>query len=165
MLLLISDANILIDIEVGGLLASMFSLGFEFGVPDILYYEELEAQHAHLLALGLHSMEMEEAQVRRVEALARTYAKPSRNDLFALVLAQRQQCPLLSGDEALREAALSEGLDVKGTLWLVEQMIRQQKISVHVARSAYQMMREQGRRLPWGMAEQRLAELEEGREP
>lgn len=47
--LLISDANILMDIEVGELTAPMFSLGYQFAVPDILYFEELEEQHAHLL--------------------------------------------------------------------------------------------------------------------
>jgi hypothetical protein len=42
MLLLISDANILMDVEVGDLVAPMFSLGYEFAVPNVLYYEELE---------------------------------------------------------------------------------------------------------------------------
>ncbi|WP_206434421.1 hypothetical protein [Iodobacter ciconiae] len=44
MQLLISDANILIDMEEGGLLASMFSLNYEFLIPDILFYEELAGQ-------------------------------------------------------------------------------------------------------------------------
>jgi hypothetical protein len=46
MLLLISDANILIDMEVSGLLAPMFSMEYRFAVPDVLYVEELERQHA-----------------------------------------------------------------------------------------------------------------------
>jgi len=160
MLLLISDANILIDIEVGGLLAPMFSLEYVYAVPDILFYEELEDQHAHLTALGLQTMSMDETQVRRVEALAQTYIKPSRVDLFALVLARHCECPLLSGDEDLRVAARAEGLDVRGTIWLVEEMLRQQKISVHVARTAYVQMRAQGRRLPWDIIETRLLDLE-----
>ena len=49
MLLLISDANILMDVEVGDLVAPMFSLGYQFAVPDMLYYEEMEEQHAYLL--------------------------------------------------------------------------------------------------------------------
>ena len=39
MLLLISDANVLIDIENGGLTGAMFSLPYQFAVPDILFYE------------------------------------------------------------------------------------------------------------------------------
>ena len=53
MLLLISDANILMDVEVGDLVAPMFSLGYQFAVPDVLYYEELEEQHAHPPLIGV----------------------------------------------------------------------------------------------------------------
>ena len=44
MLAVISDANILIDVEVGGLMAPMFSLGYQFVVLDVLYFEELAEQ-------------------------------------------------------------------------------------------------------------------------
>lgn len=53
MQLLISDANILIDLEEGELLNELFQFPYQFSVPDILFSEELEAQHAHLLAMGL----------------------------------------------------------------------------------------------------------------
>ena len=39
--LLISDANILTDISVGGLLDQLFQLNFEFGLPDVLFEYEL----------------------------------------------------------------------------------------------------------------------------
>ena len=52
MLLLISDANVLIDIEDGGLTGAMFSLPYQFAVPDILFYEELQKHHNHLLQCG-----------------------------------------------------------------------------------------------------------------
>jgi len=42
MQLLISDANILIDMEEGQLLELMFQLPFEFRIPDLLFYDELE---------------------------------------------------------------------------------------------------------------------------
>ena len=48
-MLLISDANILIDMEVGGLLEAIFRLDETFAVPDVLYSEELEEHHANLL--------------------------------------------------------------------------------------------------------------------
>jgi hypothetical protein len=52
MLAFISDANILIDVEVGGLLAPMFSLDYQFAVPDVLYFEELAEHHAHWRDMG-----------------------------------------------------------------------------------------------------------------
>lgn len=42
MRLLISDANILIDMEAGALMETLFQLPMQFGIPDLLYYEEIE---------------------------------------------------------------------------------------------------------------------------
>lgn len=46
--LLISDANILIDMIVGGLLDDIFRLDYEFGLPDVLFEYELREHHAGL---------------------------------------------------------------------------------------------------------------------
>lgn len=162
MLLLVSDANILIDIDVGRLLAPMFSLDYRFVVPDVLFYEELEGQHGSLLGMGLEVHELDESMVEHVVELARRYTRPGRNDLFSLVLAAKKECPLLTGDKDLKAAAESESVKVHGTLWLVSEMVRTGKISVQVARGAYQRMRANGRRLPWDLVEKMLTTLDNG---
>lgn len=158
MLLLISDANILMDIETGDLVAPMFSLGYQFAVPNVLYYEELEEQHAHLLNMGLQVRTVSAQGVARVEVLSQNHARPGRNDLFALALAEAENCPLLTGDAALRAAAESENVEVKGTIWLISEMVKEQRITVAVARASLSKMRENGRRLPWEIAEKMLNE-------
>lgn len=160
MLAFISDANILIDVEVGGLLAPMFSLGYQFAVPDVLYFEELAEQHAHWRDMGLIVKSLPAEGVARVQTLSQKYKRPSRNDLFALALAEQAQCPLLTGDAALRSAAEIEQVEVKGTIWLVTEMVRKQCITATVARVAYKTMQEQGRRLPWDVAEKLLKTME-----
>lgn len=55
MRLLISDANILIDMEAGVL----FRLPMEFGIPDLLYYEEIEPGSPGLADSGLKIMEVD----------------------------------------------------------------------------------------------------------
>lgn len=85
--------------------------------------------------------------------MAVRYPRPSRNDLFALMLAAEERCPLLTGDKDLKEAAHAENLEVHGTLWLVNEMVRTKKISVAVAQRAYHRMKIRGRRLPWDDAE------------
>ena len=97
----------------------------------------------------------------RVSQMATQYKRPSRNDLFALVLAAAEHCPLLTGDKDLKAAAQNEGIEVRGTLWLVNELISTRKISAHVARLAYQRMRTHGRRLPWDLAELGLQEIEQ----
>lgn len=160
MRLLISDANILIDVEIGGLVTPMFSLDYRFSVPDVLFYEELDEQHGYLLDMGLEVRELDERMVARVFDLAGQYKRPGRYDLFALVLAAEENCPLLTGDKDLKAAAESERVEVRGTLWLVEEMVRTGKISVQIARNAYLRMQVHGRRLPWKEAEDRLALLD-----
>ena len=156
MLAYISDANILIDVEVGGLIAPMFSLGYQFVVPDVLYWEELAEQHAHWLDMGLQIQSLDPEGVARVQALTQRHKRPSRNDLFALALAEQAQCPLLTGDAALRSAAEAEHIEVKGTVWLVTEMLRKKSITPAVGRAAFQRMREGGRRLPWDGVEKLL---------
>lgn len=160
MLLLISDANILIDIDVGDLVQPAFGLGYQLVVSDVIYYEELEEQHAYLVGMGLQIHSLSSESVMRVQALSQTYSRPSRNDLFALALAEKLQCPLLTGDAALRRTAETEHINVKGTVWLITEMVRKQQISLVQARVALNSMQLNGRRLPWREAEQALMNLE-----
>jgi predicted nucleic acid-binding protein len=98
--------------------------------------------------------------VARVETLSQTYVRTGRNDLFALALAEDKQCPLLTGDAALRQAAETEQVEVKGTVWLITEMVREKRITIAVARAALHKMRVNGRRLPWEVAEQMLVAFE-----
>ena len=61
--LLISDANVIIDMEVGGLIKQMFRLDYEFAVPDVLYEEELKENHANLPKLGLERLGLQPESV------------------------------------------------------------------------------------------------------
>ncbi|WP_312452941.1 MULTISPECIES: PIN domain-containing protein [Stutzerimonas] len=161
MQLLISDANILIDLEEGELLNELFQLPYQFKVPDILFFEELEDQHAHLLERGLVLGELNSsAMLYSLELTARVRG-PSRNDCFALALAKQESCPLLSGDQALRKAAEQEAVVVRGTIWLVEQLIHHRIITVPRARAAYAQMRANARRLPWDIALHNLEALDQ----
>ena len=101
MYLLISDANILIDLEEGQLLEVFFNLPYQFKVPDVLFHEELSDQHGYLLGLGLLLGELSAESMMYSFELRQKYAGPSMNDCFALALAKQEQCPLLTGDMAL----------------------------------------------------------------
>lgn len=156
MRLLVSDANILIDMEEGGLLLSMFSLDCQFIIPDILFVEELSELHAHFLEYGLAQRALSAESMLDAMQMAQAYSHPSRNDLFALSLAKQESCSLLTGDQHLRMAAEKEGVNVHGTIWLVEEMVIKGKISASIAKAAYEKMSRTGRRLPWKKAIERL---------
>jgi predicted nucleic acid-binding protein len=156
---LISDTNIIIDLEEGHILKELFSLPFSFAVPDILYFEELENSHEYLLDYGLLLQELSIHSLKEVTTIIEKYPKPSRNDCFALMLAKQEQCPLLTGDEDLRSAAREEGVACMGTLWVVEHMVQYDIITKKTAFNAYQEMKNRKRRLPWNDAFNRLEAL------
>jgi len=160
MQLLVSDANILIDLEEGGLLTVFFELPYELTVPDILFYEELEEQHDHLLGMGLAVRELNSETMVYAFSLTQKASGPSRNDCFAIALAKQENCPLLSGDKALRKLADKELINTKGTIWVVSRLIEERLITVVDARSSYEKMKAAGRRLPWDIAERELTKLE-----
>ena len=160
MQLLISDANVIIDLEEGGLLETLFSLPYEFMTPDILFYDELEDQHPLLIEMGLKLGELTSEGVAAVELAVAVYSEPSRHDCAAMVLAKTEGCPLLTGDAKLREACEHEGVCVYGSIWIVEQMLILGLVETQLAREAFQKMRDGGRRLPWERVDLMLARFE-----
>ena len=159
MAILVGDANIFIDMDVGGLIRPMFRLEDVFATPDVLYREELKERHAELPALGLRIESLTGAEIAEVERLSSTYPDPSFHDLLALGLAKGRHWPLLSGDRWLRKAALKESVEIHGTIWILERMIKCKVLSVERARTALGLMRSGGRRLPWAQADEMLARL------
>lgn len=159
MALLVSDANIFIDFEDGGLLDVLFGLGETIGVPDLLFEDELRAQHWDLLDRGLVLIELSAETLQYVATLSARYRRPSRLDLAALAAARQEACPLLTGDRHLRRAAEQEGVEVHGTLWLAERLVVDGLVSVSELATAYRQMRAHGRRLPWDEVDRQLARL------
>ncbi|MCD6046266.1 MAG: hypothetical protein K0R48_1429 [Gammaproteobacteria bacterium] len=159
MLLIVSDTSVLIDIEQGELTSAMFSLPWQFAVPDILFASELAERHSHLLQCGLMNKTLNGDLVAEAYFLHQKYIRTSVNDMLALTLAKHESCQLLTGDRALREAAKELNVEVHGTIWLVEQMIQSEKITVEVANAGFQRMKEAGSRLPWGEVEVMLGKV------
>lgn len=156
MQLLISDTNIIIDLDVCGLIQKMFDLPYIFAVPDVLYIEELEEKHGELPAYGLQIKALGAERVGYAAALQAKHLKTSPNDLFALALAKQEGCPLLTGDGALRDLAKTEQVEIRGTIWIVQQMLECGIIDGDHARNAFKTMKKGCRRLPWKEVENML---------
>lgn len=160
MQLLISDSNVLIDLIVINQIDNMFKLPYSFIVPDILYDQELRNEHSDLLKKGLKIKELSSETIMYSMKLMEKYDKPGRNDLFALALAKQESSPLITGDQDLRDAAEKEAVVLYGTIWVIEQLIVHNFITVDDARTFYLEMKEKKRRLPWKIANAHLEEIE-----
>ena len=161
MAILVSDANIFIDVSVANLSAPMFQIGETVATPDVIYHQELREHHSDLPSLGLRIEQLSSEGVAEVERLRLIYTDPGSNDLFALALAKTNEWTLLSGDRALRKAAREEAVTVHGTLWLVERMVITRVIRFDRAKSAFDQMRQNQRRLPWDEVDALIRRLED----
>lgn len=159
MTIIVSDANIFIDLDVVDLTHAMFRLEHEFVVPDILYQEELRMHHSELPGLGLKIEKLSGQVIEETVRLQEEYSAPGVNDLMALALAKTSARTLLTGDWKLREAAEAEHVDVRGTLWLMEEMFYAGFIDIQTMAGAYEQMRENARRLPWDEVARQLKRL------
>lgn len=133
MTVLVSDTSVIIDLERGELLESVFQLTVDFAVPDLLFHRELAGPLGdRLLALGLRVEELSPGEVQGATVLRRADASLSLPDTFAFALAQGRQWTLLTGDAGLRRTAEAHALDVHGTLWVLDQLEAQGACSLQV---------------------------------
>lgn len=137
----------------------MFVLPYRFCTPDVLFEQELKQKHEYLLAMGLCQLSLSSLSMHYVLYLKRIYIKNSTYDLMALSLAKQECCPLLTGDKALREASKKENVIVKGTIWILEQLIIHQQINKQQALNALELMEHRGRRIPFVLAKQLILDL------
>lgn len=155
-LLCVADSNIWVDLHFGRLVEKAFSLPFRFAVPDVIIDELKRPSGSDLVALGLRVEELSGELVLTVADLAAHYLRPSRQDLFALVLAEALGAILLTGDGALRDAAREIGVEVHGTIWHLDQMVTRRIIDGRERAQALKLMMDSGSRLPKDEVELRL---------
>lgn len=151
------DTNIIIDLHRGGVLREFFRLPYTIFAPDVIVAELLEPAGKILLDLGLQSMGFSGAEVMRVIELSRNHPEVSINDLFAMQLAEIEGIMLLTGDKRLRRIAEQEhDLQVHGTLWVLDQLIKRKLIPPSEAFNALRRMIQSGSRLPKPECERRI---------
>ena len=56
---------------------------------------------------------------------------------------------MLTGDNALQQVSIMEEVEVRGTVWLMGELLESGVIDVGREKSAYDAMRADGSRLPW----------------
>lgn len=152
----VADANVLIDLHVGGLLAALSRLPCKVLVPDVVAAELINPDGTRLPEMGLEVHQFSGDQVVEVMRFRTRYNQVSTNDLFALVLAKACAATLLTGDRHLRQIADQEGVAVHGTLWVLDELVRLQIVDPSQAISALRRMLDQGQRLPLAECEHRF---------
>ena len=153
---LILDTSICIDLYHGKLLKAVLQLQRKIVLPDVIIAELEEPAGELLLKIGFIQEGTSGEETEDIIALRNEYANPSTNDLVALYLARRNACYLITGDNALRNAAKQEGVTVHGLLWLMDALVKLEIINKSKASEALKSIIEAGSWLPKRECEERF---------
>ena len=144
----VSDTNIWIDFRNAGLLEQLFQLPITLCSTDFVLSELQDLQHETLIANGLVVEGLDADAMGRLFSLMAAHNNSSLADVSCYLLAQDTGRPLLTGDGRLRRQAVTDGLEVFGALWLLDQLVAHAVVSPAEARRGLQAMLAQGARLP-----------------
>ncbi|RMG07104.1 MAG: hypothetical protein D6735_03310, partial [Acidobacteria bacterium] len=92
---LVTDTNVWIDLENGGVLIEVFRLPYRFLIPDFAIPELTRPRWETLEVLGLIAHELPAEQVVKLIQLRQTHRNISMIDLAALLLAQMLDATLV----------------------------------------------------------------------
>lgn len=145
---LVSDTNIWIDLHRGGLLEAAFALPYQFVTTDFVWRELRRPPGTDLEALGLYVQALPEDGVQKLFSLRTTLRNPSLADVSCYYLATVHQWTLLTGDKAIRRVCESENMDVRGTLWVMDQLYEHQLVPAAKLAEALLAILNAGGRLP-----------------
>ncbi|KAA0992885.1 PIN domain-containing protein [Dyadobacter aurulentus] len=140
----VTDACIFIDLIGLNLLHQLFDLHLEIhtsaDVVAELYDDGAELyQFVDAGKLQIHSIQ----EADRIVISQAKYSKAlSENDKTVLHLANQIKATVLSSDQVVRKHAEAHGLECRGMLWLLDQLVAHQIISAPIAKQKLQALLE-----------------------
>lgn len=156
----VKDTSILIDLAEGDLLGLWFKLKIETHTTDFVLAElRKESQWQHVsgfLDAGLiQAHATPPAGLAEVVAYSQTH-RVSVPDASGILLALRLKAFLLSGDRRMRNTAQADGVQVRGVLWIIDQLVERDVLAKKDAAERLERIRAAGSRLPHDECAERL---------
>ena len=151
----------MIDLEMAGLLDLWFQLGHETHTTDQIRRQLEEGGHEGALTYIRTEVIIE----RRFsgdelfaigELMNSCRSGPDFNDCSILFLALELEACLLTGDGALRKESEERAVEVRGTIWIFDQLIETGLLLPKVAADKLQGLLDRGRFLPVEISKQRI---------
>lgn len=158
-----SDTNIWLDFDT----ISCIDLPFRLPCTYVMYREALTEEVVSppnlledLRKKGLKAVELTTEEFFYAAECVAKYTKISRYDATALAIAKHRGIPLLTGDIALRKAAGKEGVEVIGTIGILDRLYDGNYINTTEYRFCLeQLLGHKERRLPAEEMKKRLDSL------
>lgn len=156
----IQDANIIIDLIHIDLFSLSLDLEFRFFTTDIIHFELNDHQssiiqdYVHLGKFGIISIS--KSELEEIKSLSTVHKKLSEQDCSALYFAEKHKAVLLSGDKHLRKAAEFFKIEVRGILWIFDQLIEKKIIEKTTALVFLEKLLLINKRLPMDQCKKRM---------
>jgi predicted nucleic acid-binding protein len=131
----VKDANVFIDMELMGLFELWASLGYETLTTTMITQELERGNHREALAyIETDQITVIAPDTEEVEIFSHELGDAiSIQDASVLLIALQYEALLLTGDKKLRTNANLFDVKCHGSIWILEQLILNQKLSGRVA--------------------------------
>ena len=160
--ILVSDTNIWIDLHHSKLLEKVFQLPHQFVTTDFVWRELRKPPGAQLQDMGLVIEAISGDETLKLFGLKQTLNNSSLADVSCYFMARERGWTLLTNDGALRKSGRRASLDVRGVLWILDELEHQKILSPAELFTALTAMLKAGARLPEDECDKRLARWRAG---
>jgi len=153
MKIIITDTNVFFDLIEINALPEFFSLPYEicttdFVVNEVLHSHQKEQIEIFIRARKLTIFKLTDNEVDEVKTFKTTRFFKGLTDKTVLWKAKQLNCSLLTGDGKLRKEAQAQGINVHGSIWVVENLVKNQVIEKSKAINFLEKLKEINNSLP-----------------
>jgi predicted nucleic acid-binding protein len=148
----VKDACVLIDLANGGLLEAWFQLGIETFTTDLVIRQVKTEDQWRVVSGFVQAgmLRVETLTGEQIEQMGQMLGKTriGAEDQSVIFLAIERNAVLLTGDKRLRIEALKQEVEVRGLLWILDELVARSVLPPSLAIVKLEEMRHSGARLP-----------------
>ncbi len=138
MIVVVNDANILIDLIKLQLVEAFFSIKWEFHSTNLIIEDELYDEQKEQLQLYIENgklviQELDMDDMISIMTIQAQKPQLSDKDCSALHYAQKLKASLVTSDNALRKFAKTQKVEVHGHLWVFDALLEHNCINTETA--------------------------------
>ena len=164
MKIIITDTNILFDVIKIGALPEFFSLDYEicttvFVMHEILPSPQKELVETFIRAKKLIVYNFSEKEIEAVQNFDTERNLKRFTDKTVIWKSLQLNCPMLTGDQRMREVAEKMNIEVHGSIWIIDELVTKTLISSEKAILLLEQLLLTNSRLPRDEIEKRINKL------
>ena len=164
MKIVITDTNILFDVIKIGALPEFFSLDYEicttvFVIHEIIPSPQKEMVETFIRAKKLIVYNFSEEEIEAILNFDTGRDLKRFTDKTVIWKSLQLSCPMLTGDQRMREVAEKMNIEVHGSIWIIDELVSKALISSEKAIILLEQLLMTNSRLPKDEIEKRINKL------